>query len=61
MAIARGLFLLLCTAAVVLFGLYVLTGELRYRQWGLRVLIATVGTGLAFFVLLAVLRVAGLA
>ena len=61
MAIARGLFLLLCITAVVLFALYVLTGEKRYRRWGLRVLAVTVGTGLAFFVVLAVLRVAGLA
>ncbi len=61
MAIARGLFLFLCAAAVALFLLYVVTGQVRYRHWGVRVLIATVGTGLAFFVVLAVLRVAGLA
>ena len=48
-------------AIVLLFGLYLLTGQVRYRLWGVRVLALTVGTGLAFFVVLALLRVAGLA
>ncbi len=61
MAIARALFLFLFIASVACFLMYVTTGQVRYRHWGVRVLVATVGTGLAFFAVLAVLRVAGLA
>jgi hypothetical protein len=61
MAIARALFLFLFVASVALFLMYVVTGRVHYRHWGVRVLTATVGTGVAFFFVLAVLRLAGLA
>lgn len=61
MAIARVLFLALFAASVVLFVLYAVTSDRKYRDWGLRLLTLTVGLGVAFFVILAALRLAGLA
>ncbi len=61
MAIARVLFLFLFAACVVLFLMYAVTGRVHYRAWGVRLLTWTVCTGVAFFVVLAGLRLAGLA
>ena len=57
MAVFRFLMLLLLVASAVSFILYAVTGQMRYRKIGLRVLTATVIAGLFFFAVLIVERV----
>lgn len=47
---------LMLVAAVVCFGLYVFTGEQRYRRWGLRIVKWTVLVVLGLFAVLVVER-----
>lgn len=47
--IFRFLLFTLLGAAAVCFVLYLFTGQLRWRQWGVRIMVATVATGLLFF------------
>ena len=56
MLIIRALVMLLLLTSVVLFALYILTGDKRYRRIGLVVLKWTVSAGLIFFVLLILSR-----
>jgi len=48
------LFLLLVSA--LLFAAFIATGETRYRIWGWKVLLVTVGADLVFFVVLILER-----
>lgn len=50
MLIARTLVLLLLLASIGLFALYAVTGDVRYRRYGLMVLKWTVAAGLLFVV-----------
>lgn len=54
MLIARTLVLLLLLASVVSFAFYIVTGDLRYRRFGLTVLKWTVAAGLVFFAGMAI-------
>jgi hypothetical protein len=56
MLIARWIFLLLFAASVVCFALYIGSGQVRYRQWGLLILKWAVAAGLAFFAVLVLER-----
>lgn len=57
MLLVRALVLLLLLGAIVLFGLYVATGQRRWRDLGLRVLVWTLAAGFLFFGVLIVQRV----
>lgn len=56
MAGFRALVVLLLLAALLLLALSVLTGQLRYRRWGVVLLRWTVGAVLLFFAVLAAER-----
>ena len=56
MAIARVLFLVLLLATVGCFVAFMLTGQVRYKQYGLRILKWTMGSAFFFFAVLAVQR-----
>ena len=56
MLIARWLFLVLFATAIFCFVLFVVTGQARYKTWGLRIAAAGVVTGLVFFLGLAAER-----
>ena len=56
MAIARVLFLVLLIAAAGCFVFFVLTGQVKYKRYGLRILQWTFGTAFFFFAVLAVER-----
>lgn len=56
MVIARWAFLLLGIAAVVCFVLFVVTGQARYKSWGVKIVAAAVVAGLVFFAGLAIER-----
>lgn len=56
MVIARTLFALLALAAVISFAAYAVTGNRRYRTWGVRIFSIAVFSGLAFFALLTLER-----
>jgi hypothetical protein len=56
MGVFRVLLLLLLIASVGCFGAYAISGQLRYRHYGLRLLQWTVGAGLVFFAVLIALR-----
>lgn len=56
MVIARLVFALLALAAVIAFAGHAVTGDARYRRWGVRIVSAGVLAGLVFFALLAVER-----
>jgi hypothetical protein len=55
-AIVRTVFLLLAALSIVLFVLYIATGQARYRRWGLLLVKWGVAAGLAFFAVLALER-----
>ena len=52
MPVVRALVLLLLAAALVLFALFALTGQARYKTWGLVVLKWTLFAGFGFFAVL---------
>jgi len=49
MAIVRVLVLLLLLAAIVLFGLYAITGKPHFKRWGMAIVRWTIGALLVFF------------
>ena len=49
MQIVRGLIYFLLLLAGVFFALYAITGDIRYKRWGLVTLKLTVLAGLGFF------------
>lgn len=58
MLIARWIFLLLGVAAIVSFAMYIGTGQVRYRRVGLVIIKWSVISGLAFFAVLILERLA---
>lgn len=58
MQIFRAAVFLLLVAAAVLLGLYLYTGDRRYRAWGVATLKWTVIAGLGFFAVLILERLA---
>ena len=54
MLIARWLVMLLLGAGLVCLAMYLVTGQLRYRQLGVRLIQWTVVAGLGFFAVLIV-------
>jgi hypothetical protein len=52
MAVFRVLILLMLVASGVSFALYAATGQMRYRRFGLIVLMWTLGAGFLFFAVL---------
>jgi hypothetical protein len=56
MVIARWAFFLLFAAVIACLVLFAVTGQARYKALGLKILAATVVTGLVFFLGLAVER-----
>jgi hypothetical protein len=58
MALFRALMLLLLVASAVSFVLYAVTGQTRYRRFGLRVLITALVAGFVFFAVLIAERLA---
>jgi hypothetical protein len=52
MAVFRFLMLLLLVASAVSFVFYAVTGQMRYRRFGLRVLSAALIAGFVFFAVL---------
>jgi hypothetical protein len=56
-ALFRGLFFVLLLGAAVLFALYAVTGQRRYRKFGLRIVIGIVLAGFVFFAVLIVQRI----
>lgn len=58
MLIARWIFLLLGVAAIVSFALYIGTGQVRFRRWGVVIIKWAVMAGLAFFAVLVLERLA---
>ncbi|MEO6973274.1 MAG: hypothetical protein ABI135_07650 [Rhodoferax sp.] len=57
MAFFRGLFFVLLISAVALFALYAVTGQSRYRKFGLRIVIGTLLAAFGFFAVLIVQRI----
>ncbi|MDR3451693.1 MAG: hypothetical protein P4L96_02665 [Rhodoferax sp.] len=58
MALFRGLFFVLLLGAAILFALYAVTGQSKYRKFGLRIVIGTLLAAFGFFAVLIVQRVA---
>lgn len=56
MLAARALLLILALAAVLAFGAYIVTGQTRFRRWGLTILKWTLGTAVVFFATLIISR-----
>ena len=56
MPVFRAILLLFLMAGLGCFGLYVVTGQARWRVLGLRLVKWTVVTGLVFFAVLAIER-----
>jgi hypothetical protein len=56
-ALFRGLFFVLLMGAAVLFALYAVTGQRRWRQFGLRIVIGIVLAGFIFFAVLIAQRI----
>jgi hypothetical protein len=54
--IARWIFLLLGVAAVGCFVLFVVSGQARFKTWGVRIVTAAVVAGLVFFLGMAIER-----
>jgi hypothetical protein len=52
MAVFRLLLLLLLVASALCFVAYAVTGQQRWRQFGLRALFTAIGAGLLFFAVL---------
>jgi hypothetical protein len=58
MLVARWIVLLLLVAGLVCLGLYITTGQARYRYLGIRIIRWTVVAGLGFFAVLILERLA---
>lgn len=58
MLIFRGLIMLLLAAGLVSFALYIATGQVRYRRFGLVIVKWTVVAALGFFAVLVLERLA---
>ena len=58
MLIFRWIFLLLAVAAVLCFAMFIGTGQVRYRSWGIRIVKWAVIAGLGFFAVLILERMA---
>jgi len=56
MGVFRALLLLTLVASVACFAIYALSGQTRYRVYGVRLVSWTVVAGLAFFAVLIVQR-----
>ena len=56
MALFRALMLLMLVASGVLFVLYATTGQMRYRRFGLTLLMWALGAGFVFFAVLIAQR-----
>jgi hypothetical protein len=56
MLIARWIVLLLALAAVLCFAMFIGTGQVRYRAWGVLIVKWAVIAGLAFFAVLILER-----
>jgi hypothetical protein len=56
MAAFRALLLLMLLAGVACFAAYAVSGQIRFRRYGLRLVQWTVIAGLAFFAVLIALR-----
>jgi len=56
MLIARWILVALAAASILCFGLYIGTGQLRFRRIGLHILRGTVTAGLVFFAVMALER-----
>ena len=52
MALFRVLLLLMLVAAGILFAFYAATGQMRFRRFGIRLLLATIAAALVFFAVL---------
>jgi hypothetical protein len=52
----RALLLLMLVGGAACFAAYAISGELRYRHYGIRLVQCTVAAGLVFFAVLIVLR-----
>jgi hypothetical protein len=58
MLVFRWIVLLLLIAGILCFAMYIGTGQVRWRQWGLTIVKWTVVAGLGFFAVLALERMA---
>ena len=58
MLIFRWVFMLLAVAAVLCFAMFIGSGEVRYRSWGIRIVKWAVVAGLGFFAVLILERMA---
>ena len=56
MPVFRVILLLLLMAGLGCFAIYIATGQVRWRAWGLRLVKWTVAAGLVFFAVLAAER-----
>jgi hypothetical protein len=56
MALFRVVLLLMLVASVGLFAAYAITGQIRYRRVGLRMLLTAIGAGFVFFAVLIIQR-----
>jgi hypothetical protein len=56
--IFRWIVLLLAVAAVLNFAMFIGTGQVRYRSWGIRIVKWTLVAGLGFFAVLILERMA---
>jgi hypothetical protein len=54
--IFRWIFMLLAVAAVLCFAMFVGTGQVRYRSWGVRIVAWTIVASLGFFAVLILER-----
>lgn len=59
MSIFRGLLFLLLIASALSWACYLVTGQMRYRRWGIVILKWAVGAGLSFFAVLGLSRIFG--
>lgn len=58
MAVFRALMLLLLVASAVAFVFYAVTGETRFRRFGLRLLVTAIAAGFVFFAVLILEKIA---
>ena len=56
--IFRWVFMLLAVAAVLCFAMFIGSGDVRYRSWGIRIVKWAVVAGLGFFAVLILERMA---
>ena len=56
MGVFRALLILMLIAGAACFGVYALSGRMRYRVYGVRLVVASLVAGLVFFAVLIVQR-----